>query len=398
MNVIYIASVFDEECISRYFGGKSVLPYAASKYHTLLLEGLAGNGAKTRVLSVVPINRALYRGTLFRGYSTRKENIRIRYLSQVNLPVIKNVFNILGGFFRTLFSPKNSVLIYDALVVSASLGALAAAKLRGFRKVGIVTDLPKFQPVAKSSAKLKTNNRVLAAADGFVFLTGQMNGEVNVQKKPYLVLEGHVSAGMTRREHQPFAPDRRRVIYAGSLMKIYGIETLCRAFLKYAGPEEELHIYGIGDYEKELLLLAAEHRNIIYHGNRPNEEIVAAELDATLLVNPRPTDGEYTRFSFPSKTLEYMVSGTPVLSSRLEGIPAEYWNYIFCFEENTEDSLGKALRKILDLPPQALKEKGIAAREFALREKNNMVQSAKILEFCRELQTGERNGRNRNVE
>lgn len=385
MRCIYIASVFDDECLNNRFDGKSVLPYAASKYNTLLFEGIVKNGVETDVLSVVPINRSVYKKLIFKGYKVKKKDVSIRFLSQINLPFLKNIFNILGGFFRTIFKPRNSVLLCDVLVVSASIGAFFAAKIRRFKKVGIVTDLPKFQPIANSSFLLKMNERLVEGLDAYVFLTKQMNDEVNKKNKPYLVVEGHANEEMKDRLHAPFTNQEKKIIYAGAIEKIYGIEMLCNAFLNIALPGEYLHIYGNGDYVEELKVIAEKNENIIYHGNRPNDEIVEVELDSTLLVNPRPTDGEYTKFSFPSKTLEYMVSGTPVLSSRLAGIPKEYENYIFYFDENTADNLGKHMRSILDLSPEELHEKGLKAKQFVIQEKNNVVQAKKIIDFCQSL-------------
>ena len=300
MKVLYIASVFDEECLKKRFDSKPVLSYAACKYNTLLFEGIVKNGVETKVLSVVPVNRDIYKKIVFKGYKTKKEGLETHFISQVNLPVIKNVLNIFSGFFKTLFLKKDTVVIYDVLVVSASMGALLAAKLRGLKTVGIVTDLPEFQGISKKSFLRKLNDKVIASSDSYVFLTKQMNDKVNVNSKPYIVLEGHANEDMRDKSHKPFSKNEKTVIYAGSIAKIYGIEMLCKAFLDVALPQEKLHIYGNGDYRKELLELVKDHENIIYHGNRPNAEVVEAELNATLMVNPRPTDGEYTKYSFPS--------------------------------------------------------------------------------------------------
>ena len=67
---------------------------------------------------------------------------------------------------------------------------------------------------------------------------------------------------------------------------------------------------------------------------------------------------EKNQLAYMAKTLEYMVSGTPVLSSRLDGIPKEYENYIFYFDENSAENLGVHIRKILDYSPEELAEKG----------------------------------------
>ena len=57
-------------------------------------------------------------------------------------------------------------------------------------------------------------------------------------------------------------------------------------------------------------------------------------------------------------------------------------NYIFYFDENTQESLGKKMREVLNMSPEELQNKGASARRFALEEKNNVVQSAKIIDFC----------------
>ncbi|MDY0292929.1 MAG: hypothetical protein RBR02_11415, partial [Desulfuromonadaceae bacterium] len=114
--------------------------------------------------------------------------------------------------------------------------------------------------------------------------------------------------------------------------------------------------------------------------NVPNQEVIDAELDASLLVNPRPTEGEYTKYSFPSKTLEYMVSGTPVLTAELPGIPLEYYDYLWFFEENGS-GLERALRYILSKKNTELEKFGEKSRDFALRYKNNISQAAKTIEL-----------------
>ena len=38
-------------------------------------------------------------------------------------------------------------------------------------------------------------------------------------------------------------------------------------------------------------------------------------------VNPRQNNEEFTKYSFPSKTMEYLASGVPVVAYKLDGIP-----------------------------------------------------------------------------
>ena len=130
---------------------------------------------------------------------------------------------------------------------------------------------------------------------------------------------------------------------------------------------------------EEYKKLCAVHPNLEYRGVAPNEEIVAEEMKATLLVNPRPTTEEFTKYSFPSKNMEYMASGTPLLTTKLPGMPEEYHQYVYLFEEESVQGYVNALRKVLSLPADTLYVKGEQAKKFVLQNKNYVAQAQRVL-------------------
>lgn len=67
-----------------------------------------------------------------------------------------------------------------------------------------------------------------------------------------------------------------------------------------------------------------QHPNVRYFGVVANEIVVQEQLEATLLVNLRPTNEEYTKYSFPLKNMEYMVFSTPVPTTCLRDMHEEY--------------------------------------------------------------------------
>ena len=79
--------------------------------------------------------------------------------------------------------------------------------------------------------------------------------------------------------------------------------------------------------------------------------------------------------------MEYMGSGTPLLTTRLAGIPEEYFDYIYITEEETEAGLSRKLKEILNKPLEELHEKGLRAKEFAMNNKNNVIQAKKITDM-----------------
>lgn len=152
-----------------------------------------------------------------------------------------------------------------------------------------------------------------------------------------------------------------------------GMEDLINEYVKDA----YLHIYGDGDYAEELK--KGTDDRIIYHGIVPNEEVVNAEIHSTLLINPRPSKEEFTKYSFPSKNMEYMASGTPVLTTDLPGMPKEYKPYIYVFEDETVEGMASTLQTVLSLTKQELHQMGMQAKSYVLANKTNQAQAKRIL-------------------
>lgn len=146
-------------------------------------------------------------------------------------------------------------------------------------------------------------------------------------------------------------------------------------------PDTELHIYGSGDFQEELEKISAETPNVFYGGLLLPSQVVEKEMEATLLVNPRPSNEKYVRYSFPSKTMEYMSTGTPVLMTKLPCLPEEYLPYLFFIRDETPQGIAQALRETLRLSDEALFQQGCAARRFVLEQRSNVMQAAKVLEM-----------------
>ena len=146
-------------------------------------------------------------------------------------------------------------------------------------------------------------------------------------------------------------------------------------------PDIELHIYGSGKFVNQLLEYQKQDPRIRYMGTVSNEQIVLEEQKATLLVNPRLSHHEFVKYSFPSKTSEYMLSGTPLLTTKLAGIPNEYLEYLYLFEGETKEGFAKKLQEVLSLSSEELHQKGLDAQNFVLSQKNNIIQSQKILDL-----------------
>ena len=215
--------------------------------------------------------------------------------------------------------------------------------------------------------------------DGYIYFTEHMKDVIN-PSAPYIVCEGIAEDFITFPEPKS---DKRSVMYAGALNKKMGIDLLLDAFSSISDEDMELWLFGSGDFVPQVRKAVRADSRIKYFGQKPRSEILKFEQKAHLLINLRKDSEEYTKYSFPSKTIEYMVSGTPVLTTKLPGIPDEYYDYLFTADDFSAENIGKKIAEILALPQDELKSFGAKARKFALENKNSYLQSGKMLEFIK---------------
>lgn len=385
MRILYGYSNCTDKTYNRIVSERNVSVLTPDqKYHGLLIKGLSENGAEIRCYSGLPINRSVTSRKLIREPDEREGNAHFHYITTLNMPGFRQLMMFCGTFFGVLRADKDkeTVAVCDCLNLMNAYGMTLAARLRKIPVISIVTDLPDME--RRSDLLKKINNKLFDKTDAFILLTEQMSDRVNKKKKPYIVLEGHVDANAPLPEEQtPYeiSDGKRVIMYAGSLKRIYGIVNLVEGFIKADIPDSELRIYGDGDYREELEQLAEKHANVHYMGIKRNAEIVEEEQKASLLVNPRPTAPEYTKYSFPSKNMEYMVSGTPTLTTRLPGMPEEYYPYVYLLEDETPDGVAGKLREIFAQSFETRRQKAMSARKYVLEHKSNIAQSKKIMEF-----------------
>ena len=381
MRIVYAVTTCSDRVYKQLFEHVKVKPaFQSQKYHRLLIEGLAAH-TQVDVVANPPVHRSVLKENFVRLPGETEGGAKYHYIPAIRNPILKAVCVSFGTFFKTFALAKGeSAVIVDGLNRVTSLAAVLAAKLKGKPCISIVTDLPDMLSGSGFSKRLA--NFIIGSCSGYVFLTEAMNGYLNKKNKPYVILEGHSDIAMKDKLPSLDKKQQPRIcLYAGGVSRQYGLANLVEGFRMADIPNAVLHIYGPGDYVKELEQIAAEDDRIFYGGMLLNTQIVDKELEATLLVNPRPTHEEFVKYSFPSKTMEYMASGTPVLTTVLPGMPKEYHDYVFLMEEETPEGAAKALTRVLSNTDEALLQKGMEAREFILNEKNNVIQAKKLLDM-----------------
>lgn len=280
---------------------------------------------------------------------------------------------------------KKIIIVYAVHTPFLSACISIKKKYKDVKIIQVVPDLPQFM-ASKSNILRSINNKFLERkyknVDGWVLLSEQMT-EMLPTKNNYTVVEGIYSDNITsikKHNNETF-----KLFYAGTLARRYGIMNLVKAVCQSNNNNIELNICGDGDSREEIEALQKIDKRIVYKGQLPRVEVLKLLHTSDLLVNPRTPEGEFTKYSFPSKTMEYLASGVPTLLYKLPGIPCEYYEHCFTLEELGIEKLSSKIEEIYNIEKDTREQIGINAKRFILEKKNPKVQVEKIISLIQSL-------------
>lgn len=227
-----------------------------------------------------------------------------------------------------LADPRTVLITYNASPSYTSVG------LYGKRRLGI----PWICVVADGAAP--------GDADGCVFLPWSSYQEW--QKGPKLHIDGGVSQVRFGSAHTTPRLNNQMpaVMYAGAMTKHGGADLLVRAFQTLPALRAELWLCGNGSSPVVDGICATDHR-IKRWGFVPEERLQGYCREAAVFVNPRPSDLACNKKNFPSKVLEYLSYGKPVISTWTAGLSPEYRDVLVVLEEETPKCLAATIERVL---------------------------------------------------
>lgn len=398
MGILYLSALSSPKLVDELYNYNKKDPgFAVQKFNRLLASGLVKNEEEVTVLSAPPIGRHNSSKLLWHRGQELEDDITYHYLNFINLPGLRQLCLTLGTFCRTLFwtiskPQKERAIVCDVLNASMGAAAILACKITGAQTIGVMTDMPGLMVRFETNQKMPLATRMATSLikwcfrnyNKFVFLTEAMN-VVNEYSRPYIVMEGMSDGTMVEHNKSFEHKGVRTIMYAGGLHERYGLKKLTEAFMMLPQKNICLKLFGTGPFVDELeKKYCKEDKRVMYMGVAPNSEVVEAELEASLLVNPRPTHEEFTKYSFPSKNIEYMASGTPLLTTKLPGMPKEYYPYVFLIEDETTEGYSKALDEALNKTDEELFEYGAKAKCFVLDKKNSCEQARRVIKLIKQ--------------
>ena len=171
--------------------------------------------------------------------------------------------------------------------------------------------------------------RLLTSIDSFVLYTEFMAQFLRIPDHKWMLMEGSLSVEEIPSKLPIHNRTKTTVMYSGALDKKTGILEFLQAIGFIRDEKYEFWFTGSGNALQEIILASKRDARIKYLGFLPTrKDLLKKQQQATMLINMRLPSAQRSEYSFPSKLLEFMISGRPVLSPKLGGVPDEYYKYL----------------------------------------------------------------------
>lgn len=392
MNVIYVGFFYPDKMQEELLKMHSVVDFPGFSFQSALLSGLDVYYPNLRVVSTAYMSYfpKIRKVRFPKFYFSHKgdNNKRDIFVGVTNFPIIKffsKFTKIRKGIKECIVkNEENIVILYE--IHSPFMMAIFSLRKYIQKTCLIVPDLPEFMSsntsfVYRQAKKIDRIfiNASIKSFDSFVLFSPHMIERLPIEGKPWVQMEGIYNETIPINNVEK--EEQKIILYTGTLGKRSGIGDLLRAFTMIKSPEYRLWIRGGISPTDEIKEFLERDSRIIFYSPMSKQELLRFQRKATVLVNPVKTSKLHTRFFFPSKTMEYLASGTPTVMYKLDCLPVEYDKYIYYINEETLESMHDTLVEICEKPSDELAVFGKNARMFILNQKNSKKQAKKVVDL-----------------
>lgn len=281
-----------------------------------------------------------------------------------------------------------TVFVYSMSSEYMSVARKIKREVKNCMTVLVVPDLPQYMDMNMSPLKrfFKAIDWIsikgmMKYFDKYVLYSEHMAEFLNLKKGSWTVMEGAYDPSIIIGEKSETCKDTVSIMYSGVLDLRYGIRELLDS-MKLLDDKYELWLTGAGNAVPLIEERQKGDKRIKYFGYFPSRyDLLKKQREATMLISTRNPDEAASMYCFPSKIFEYMVSGNPVISTRIGGIPEEYFDYLLSVEDISPEGIAGVIKNVGNMSETERNEIGNRGRLFVLEKKNNVSQSEKILNF-----------------
>ena len=379
---LWLGAIFDEASLLTQ---PSISP-AANRWQSGLIHGLNHHGLPVHSIGHLP-EPMWPKGRLKISDSTAHfaPEIDGELIGYPNLPRVRMTF-LSSRYKRRLESTIQqrgmplAVVSYNAYPYNVAAAELAQKKY-GLPWICIVADVP------GSKSEWEQHDLDLSRATGRVYLS--FSRMQNSEQDHNFHLDG-TADGMKLNQLQAAGDPAtetddgsKTILFTGAMNKWAGVDYLVSAFSTMDRSDLRLQICGPGEPTAETLQIIESDNRIEFLGLVTESRLREVSSTTDIFVNPRPSRIPGNESNFPSKILEYLTYGKPVVSTITPGISPEYHDVLIPVEQETDEGLVKAMSYAVDL--STAEKESIYNRTVSLIEgsKTRESQAMRLIEWMR---------------
>ena len=380
--IVYLGYVVTPE-EANHASGASV---AGNKMQWNVIKNLAlRKDVEITCITVTPLASYPSEKNIYQKYEKKElvPGVTSHRISYCNLPVVKQFWQIMS-MYRTA---KRIIRDTEAETIFCfNLFPQIGIPMRWLKKknpkldtVCLLADLPIDDKTDRKGVSTwlrsffeKSTWKSMKICDRYIVLNKHVIDKY-LPSKEYIVIDGGVDEVDIEKYNMPVQKgNEHNILYCGALTEYNGI---------LSKKDIILDIYGSGYLENIVKNAALKNPQIRFHGRVSNQEVMQKQKEAWLLINPRVVNDPIAQVTFPSKTFEYLLSGTPVLSTRLNGYTHEYDEAMIYLENDSPENIALAIEKISSYSANKLEKIADQGKKLVVECRNWEVQSSKILDF-----------------
>lgn len=385
MKILFVGSVIPKKFENKENFAVSV---AGNRMQLGIVEGISANHQDVEAISVFP-NPSL-RNVIFckkRVEETERKNL-ITMVPYINVPIIKQIsimISLIGQLLvKTRDKNENYVILCYNTMSWFAIPVLLVGKIKKIKTVGVVADVPLKSRGILRKIEDDLEIKYISQFGALIPITKHIATDI-FRKNEFLVIEGGrelLNENIESIELEPLG--KKHIVFLGSINAVSGLDFAIEVINGLQNENICFHIYGNGDKLEEIRKKIENNNRIRYEGVVDNNMALRIERSADLLICPRQPDGYVTKYTFPSKLLEYMLSGTPVICNKLEGIPDEYGQYISLLDDKTDVWI-REIEIILFENEDKYKKRANEAKFFIKNNKTWELQAKEIMGLLKDI-------------
>lgn len=319
----------------------------------------------------------------------------IHFVPSLNIKFVKNVMWGVNCFFKiiwwrlshlweecTLLTYNNDPPPIEALYF--------ACRLCNIKIYGMLYDLG-VPPVTLKLSKAtriayhymdRTARFVIKRLDGRIIIN-ELIARDYAPGKDFLLIDGGISQDVINHLFplEKSKSDIFTFVLAGMLWEQNGTKLILEVLEKHADLPVKVIFAGKGQDVELIKRKASGDSRIQYVGMLNMDELFSLYEQADVLLNLRIE--EATDYHFPSKLLEYLVTGKYVISTPVAHAERDYGQFLDILHETSSEYLYQRICDINSMSKQELLEKGKIQRDWMLKNRTWSSRTKEMLNYMK---------------